>query len=125
LSSLARLARFVGTHGAAWGVPKQRLGLLATDVEALQRQADALTNDLTFFLDAMLGLVSARQNETLKAMAVVTLLFAPPTLLASAFGMNFEHMSVFHDPWGPWWAAGLMVASSIVIFSIARLGRWL
>lgn len=125
LSSLSRLARFVLAHGAAWSVPKERLSLLATDVETLQRQAEALTNDLTFFLDATLGLVSARQNETLKAMAVVTLLFAPPTLLASAFGMNFEHMTIFADPYGPYWAAGLMVASSILIFSIARLGKWL
>lgn len=125
LSSLSRLARFVLAHGTAWHVPKERLMLLATDVETLQRQAEALTNDLTFFLDATLGLVSARQNETLKAMAIVTLLFAPPTLLASAFGMNFEHMTVFADPNGPYWAAGFMVASSLVIFSIARLGKWL
>ena len=125
LSSLSRLARFVLAHGTAWSVPKERLSLLATDVETLQRQAEALTNDLTFFLDATLGLVSARQNETLKAMAIVTLLFAPPTLLASAFGMNFEHMTIFADPLGPYWAAGLMVASSVVIFSIARLGKWL
>jgi magnesium transporter len=125
LSSLSRLSRFVLAHGAAWSVPKERLSLLATDVETLQRQAEALTNDLTFFLDATLGLVSARQNETLKAMAVVTLLFAPPTLLASAFGMNFQHMTIFEDPIGPYWAAGLMVASSALIFSIARLGKWL
>lgn len=125
LSSLARLARYVLTHGAQWHVPKDRLTLLATDIEALQRQAEALTNDLTFFLDAMLGLVSARQNETLKVMAVVTLLFAPPTLLASALGMNFQHMSVFQDPAGPWWAVGLMVLSSALIYTIVRLGKWL
>ena len=125
LSSLSRLSRFVLAHGSSWSVPKERLSLLATDVETLQRQAEALTNDLTFFLDATLGLVSARQNETLKAMAVVTLLFAPPTLLASAFGMNFQHMTIFADPYGPYWAAGLMVASSALIFSIARLGKWL
>jgi magnesium transporter len=125
LSSLSRLARFVLAHGTAWAVSKERLNLLATDIETLQRQAEALTNDLTFFLDATLGLVSARQNETLKAMAVVTLLFAPPTLLASAFGMNFEHMPIFADPYGPIWAVGAMVASSVVIFSIARLGKWL
>ncbi|MEY3235089.1 CorA family divalent cation transporter [Aquidulcibacter sp.] len=125
LSSLSRLSRFVLAHGPAWSVSKERLNLLVTDVETLQRQAEALTNDLTFFLDATLGLVGARQNETLKAMAVVTLLFAPPTLLASAFGMNFQHMTIFEDPLGPYWAAGLMVASSALIFSIARLGKWI
>jgi magnesium transporter len=125
LSSLSRLIRFAMAHGGPWSMPKDRLLLLATDIETLQRQGEALTNDLTFFLDATLGLVNARQNEILKVMTVVTLLFAPPTLLASAFGMNFQHMSVFADPWGPYWAGALMVASSAIILSIARLGKWL
>ncbi|GIU67398.1 CorA family divalent cation transporter [Candidatus Phycosocius spiralis] len=125
LSSMSRLIRFAIAHGGPWSMPKDRLHLLATDIETLQRQGEALTNDLTFFLDATLGLVNARQNEILKVMAIVTLLFAPPTLLASFFGMNFQHMSVFADPSAPYWATALMIASSVVIYSLARLGKWL
>jgi magnesium transporter len=80
---------------------------------------------LTFSLDATLGLVSARQNDTLRAMAIVTLIFVPPTLIASVFGMNFENMTIFHDPHGPWWAVLSMAVSSLVIVTIARLGKWL
>jgi magnesium transporter len=80
---------------------------------------------LTFSLEATLGLVSARQNDTLRAMAIVTLIFVPPTLIASAFGMNFEAMTVFADPHGPFFAFGGMALSSLLIVTVARWGKWL
>lgn len=125
LASLSRLVQFAFGHAGQFNIPSARLGLLRTDIDTLQRQAEALKTDLTFSLDATLGLVSARQNDTLKAMAIVTLIFVPPTLIASVFGMNFEAMTIFKDQNGPWLAVGAMALSSLTIISIARLGKWL
>jgi magnesium transporter len=125
LASLSRLVRFAFGHATRFDLPSERLALLATDIDTLQRQSEALKTDLTFSLDATLGLAGARQNETLKAMAMVTLTFVPPTLIASVFGMNFEAMTIFKDAHGPWWAVLAMAASSLTIVSIARLGKWL
>ena len=125
LSSLSRLVRFAMGHAERFNLPHGRLALLGNDVETLQRQSEALKFDLTFSLDATLGLVSARQNDTLRALAIVTLIFVPPTLIASAFGMNFEYMTVFKDPYGAWYAFGAMALSSLLIVSIARFGKWL
>ncbi len=125
MASLSRLARFASGHAMRFNIPQARLALLITDIDTLHRQAEALKMDLTFSLDATLGLIGARQNETLKAMAMVTLIFVPPTLVASAFGMNFEAMTIFQDPNGPWLAVGGMALSSLLIVSIARIGRWL
>jgi magnesium transporter len=125
LASLARLVRFTVQNGERFNLPAVRMGRLATDIDTLQRQVDALKTDLTFVLESTLGLVSARQNDTLRAMAVVTLIFVPPTLIASAFGMNFDAMTVFAQPYGPWLAFGLMAASSALIITIARWGKWL
>jgi magnesium transporter len=125
LASLSRMVHFASSHAKSFNLPEKRLALLATDIETLQRQAEALKTDLTFSLDSTLGLVSARQNDTLRAMAIVTLIFVPPTLIASVFGMNFEAMSIFKDPHGPWWAVLSMAVSSLVIVTVARLGKWL
>lgn len=125
LASLSRLVHFALGNSTRFNIPTDRLALLATDISTLQRQAEAFKTDLTFSLDATLGLISARQNDTLRIMAIVTLIFVPPTLIASVFGMNFEAMSIFKDPHGPWWAVGSMAISTLVILSIARIGKWL
>jgi magnesium transporter len=125
LTSLSRLVHFASSHAKDFAISTKRLALLATDIDTLQRQAEALKTDLTFSLDATLGLVSARQNDTLRAMAIVTLIFVPPTLIASVFGMNFDAMTIFQDPHGPWWAVLSMAVSSLVIVTIARWGKWL
>jgi magnesium transporter len=125
LASLSRMIQFATAHAKTFNINIRRLALLSTDIATLQRQAEALKTDLTFALDSTLGLVTARQNDTLRAMAIVTLIFVPPTLIASAFGMNFESMTIFKDPHGPWWAALSMALSSLVIVTVARLGKWL
>lgn len=125
LASIARMARFAASVADRHALDRAALGNLADDVATLQRQAESLMADLTFLLDATLGLAGARQNETLKVMAVVTLLFVPPTLIASVFGMNFESFDVFLHPLGHWLALGLMIASSAIIITIARWGRWI
>jgi magnesium transporter len=125
LASLSRMVHFAKSHAQQYDLSSSRLALLSTDIEILQRQAEALKTDLTFALDSNLGLVTARQNDTLRAMAIVTLIFVPPTLIASVFGMNFENMTIFKDSHGPWWAVLSMAASSLLIVTIARLGKWL
>jgi magnesium transporter len=125
LASFARLCHFAGAQADAFKLPRDKLGALVVDIETLQRQAEAITNDLTFSLDAMLGLVSARQNETLKIMAIVSLLFAPPTMIASIFGMNFEHMNVLTRMDGFPWSLVAMALSSAVVLTIAKVGKWI
>jgi magnesium transporter len=125
LASLSRMVNFATSHAKQFGLSSRRLALLTTDIETLRGQAEALKTDLTFALDSTLGLVTARQNDTLRAMAIVTLIFVPPTLIASVFGMNFEAMTIFQDAHGPWWAVLAMAVSSLVIVTVARLGKWL
>jgi magnesium transporter len=125
MAGLTRAARFCLTKASLFNLDRERLQALIDDGLGLQRQAEALMADLTFLLDATLGLVGARQNETLKIMAVVTLLFIPPTLIASFFGMNFEQMPWIQQQWGVWAAGGLMALSSVLVIAIGRIGRWI
>lgn len=82
-------------------------------------------SDFSFLLDAVLGLVGARQNETLKIMAVVTLLFVAPTLIASFSGMNLPGLPWADQPWGPRAALATMALSSLLVIAIGRIGRWI
>jgi hypothetical protein len=66
-------------------------------------------------------LTARRDRRASQASAVV---FLPPTLVASNYGMNFEHMPELKWLIGYPWALGLMIASGIGRGQIDRRRRF-
>jgi magnesium transporter len=124
LASLHRLAAYAAQVCQRHGLKEEDLSALRRDVEELERSGASLETHLTQLQNAALGLVGAAQNDTLKALALATIAFVPPTLVASIFGMNFEAMSWFHTGWGPWAGFALMIAAPAALFVLARWRRW-
>jgi magnesium transporter len=124
LASLERLFAFTRTRCDAHGLPGDVVAALARDAEQLNRQGDAMQDQLVFLLDGVLGLVAANQNVALQRLSVAAMVLVPSTLIASIFGMNFEAMTWFKEPWGPLAAFGMMFAASGATFALARWRRW-
>lgn len=124
LSSLNRLSAYAFMFCPKHGLTKDRFRALSRDVQELERQAEAMQGHLSFLMDAALGLTGAAQNNTLRALAVATMAFAPATLIASIFGMNFSALGWIHQPWGPAAAFALMFLTPAGLFWIARWRKW-
>ena len=90
---------------------------LAQDATALTDHSAFLSGNLTFLLDASLGLISIEQNSAMKLFSWAALVFLPPTLIAGIYGMNFEHMPELK------WAAGYPAALTLIVAS-AVLPIW-
>ena len=123
LFDLARMNAFLHSYEGKFGFSRDALTAFKDDIADLLNLNQSQTNDLTFLLDATLGLINARQSSALSFMAVVTLLFAPPTLLASIFGMNFSHWAIFNSPEGHLIALVLMGFSALMVLLIAKMAR--
>jgi magnesium transporter len=76
-------------------------------------------------LDATLGLINIEQNSIVKIFTVAAVIFLPPTLVASLYGMNFAHMPELQWKWGYPFSIGLMIASVVVPFVYCRRKGWL
>jgi magnesium transporter len=124
LTSMQRLLVYARASKGKHGLDNGRIGALARDVGELERIAEQLQPRLSFLQDAMLGLINAGQTNVLKALSLATIAFVPPTLIASIFGMNFEAMTWFKQPWGPWVGVAMMIAAPAVLFAIAKWRRW-
>ncbi len=126
LVTLGRLFVFAGQDEALRSRPVQhRLKMLRRDAASLSDHTDFLANKVTFVLDATLGLINIEQNATIKIFSVVAVVFLPPTLIASIYGMNFEHM-----PELEWWfgyplALLAMIASAILPYLFFKRRGWL
>lgn len=98
---------------------------LMRDLASLTDQISFLGNNLTFLLDAALGLISIEQNAVLKIFSVSAIIFMPPTLVAGIYGMNFEVMPELKWVLGYPFALALMVLSAVLPFAFFRWRGWL
>jgi len=95
------------------------------DVQSLTDHASFLGTKIQFLLDAVLGLINLQQNNIIKIFSVAAVMFLPPTLVASIYGMNFEHMPELAQTWGYPMALVAMVASAVVPYIYFRRKGWL
>ncbi|MGQ0567424.1 MAG: magnesium transporter CorA family protein [Gemmobacter sp.] len=95
------------------------------DLQALEVHADFLSTRVGLATDATLGMINLSQNQTIKIVSVVAAVFLPPTLIASAYGMNFNAMPELQWRWGYPMAVGMMVASAVGTFVFFRWKKWL
>ncbi|MFN6976597.1 MAG: magnesium transporter CorA family protein [Gemmobacter sp.] len=98
---------------------------LMRDIQALEVHADFLSSRVALATDATLGMINLAQAQTIKIFSVLAVVFLPPTVIASAYGMNFAHMPELEWDWGYPMALGLMLASAVGTYLYFKWKRWL
>ena len=76
-------------------------------------------------LDASLGLINVEQNAIIKIFSIASVVFLPPTLVASIYGMNFEFMPELAWTYGYPLALFAMLLSAMIPFLFFRWKGWL
>jgi magnesium transporter len=104
---------------------RARIKILQRDIVSLTDHSSFLSGKISFLLDAVLGMISIEQNGIIKIFSVAAVVFLPPTLVASIYGMNFKHMPELDWTYGYAWALGLMVLSAILPFLYFKRKGWL
>ena len=127
--SVGRLLSFLANEAEGMKWPKDtrlQLQSMQRDVTSLSDHATYLANKITFLLDAMLGVVNIQQNAIIKIFSIAAVVFMPPTLVASIYGMNF-HRSMIELEWefGYPFALVLMVLAAVVPILFFKWKKWL
>ena len=104
---------------------RERVKTLSRDILSIGDHAGVLAQKVTFLLDATLGLIGIEQNAIIKIFSVAAVVFLPPTLIASAYGMNFAVMPELSWPFGYPFAIGLMIVSAILPWAYFKRRGWL
>jgi magnesium transporter len=104
---------------------KERIKTAARDVSSLADHVNFLSNKIVFLLDAVLGMITIEQNNITKIFSIAAVIFLPPTLIASIYGMNFQHMPEVDSPYGYPIALGLMVICAILPYIYWKRRGWL
>jgi magnesium transporter len=128
--SLNRLLTYLAHFSQEAGIKEEkslraRIKTAQRDVASLSDHLTSLGNQITFLLDAVLGMISIEQNAIIKFFSVMAVVFMPPTLIASVYGMNFRHMPELEWLGGYPMALGLMVLVAVLPWVWFRYRGWL
>jgi len=130
--SLVSITRLIAYHSAVdrrthrtSKEVRQRVKLIQRDAAALGEHAIFLSGKINFLLDATLGLINLEQNQIIKIFSVAAVVFLPPTLVASIYGMNYDFMPELHWSFGYPFALGMMLVSAILPYFYFKRRGWL
>ena len=76
-------------------------------------------------MDATMGFINREQDKIIKIFSIAAVVFLPPTLVASIYGMNFRVMPELGWAGGYPLALGLMVLSGIAPYWLFKRKGWL
>jgi magnesium transporter len=128
LASLGRLLIFVQQSGNVEMSDEQRdrFRSISRDVDSLSDYASFLGSKVSFLLEATLGLINVEQNNIIKIFSVAAVLFLPPTLIASIYGMNFNLLPDLPGRYGNFFfSLLLMMVSMGVTYALFKRKGWL
>jgi magnesium transporter len=103
----------------------ETMRIMIKDVGSLLEHSGFNFERLEFLQNTFLGLVDMEQNRVIKLFTVVTVIFMPPTLIASMYGMNFRFMPELEKGWGYPFAIFMMILSSALTLLFFRRKKWL
>lgn len=102
-----------------------KLTIILRDVNSLIEHTKFSFERLNNMQEIFMGLINVEQNKIIKIFTIVSVIFMPPTLIASIFGQNIPNMPFTSGPEGFWISIGLMFAFSGLILLFFKYKKWL
>jgi magnesium transporter len=127
LLTIGRMLTFLtpALEGRASKDVRTHIKTIGRDVHSLQDHSTFLSTKLSYLQDATLGLINNEQNNIIKIMSVAAMVFLPPTLFASIWGMNFRFMPELSSAWGYPFAVCVMILSAVLPYICFKRRGWL
>jgi len=104
---------------------RQEIRDMLRDIDSLNPHTTFIFDKVNFLLDASIGFTNLDQSRIIKIFSVAAVVFMPPTLIASIYGMNFHWMPELDEDWGYPFALCLMGISALSTYLFFKWKKWL
>lgn len=104
---------------------KQDVTIMLKDIKSLVDYTDFNFERLDYLQNIFVGMLSIEQNKVIKIFTIVNVVFLPPTLIASIYGMNFQFMPELGWSFGYLMSIFMMIGSSILPIYIFKKKGWI
>jgi len=104
---------------------KNIIPIMLKDIKSLIEYTNFNFERLDYLQNIFIGVLSIEQNKVIKIFTIVNVVFLPPTLIASVYGMNFDILPELHWEYGYLFSVGLMILSSVTPILIFKKKGWI
>ncbi|MGB5597130.1 MAG: magnesium/cobalt transporter CorA, partial [Thiothrix litoralis] len=95
------------------------------DIETLMSHTTFLFDKINFLMGTTQGFINIEQNKIIKMFSIAAVVFLPPTLVASLYGMNFRVMPELDWVFGYPMAIGLMILAGVMPYWYFKRKGWI
>lgn len=125
LMDTQRAISFLLRHLRSYPELQESCREIMRDIDTLMSHTTFLFDKINFLMDSTQGFINIEQNQIIKIFSIAAVVFLPPTLVASMYGMNFVNMPELQWMLGYPWALGLMIISGITPYLFFKYKGWL
>ena len=111
-------------HFIKKGLQKQ-IFILEKDLHSILDYISFDFERLEYIQDTLMGLINLKQNVIMKIFTIVSVIFLPPTLIASIYGMNFPDMPELKFPHAYPIAISVMATLSLLALFYFKRKKWI
>lgn len=123
--NISFLLRNLRQHAGPIDGLRENLRETMRDVKTLMSHTTFLFDKINFLINSTQGFINIQQNQIIKTFSIAAVVFLPPTLIASIYGMNFVHMPEMEWVLGYPGALVLMLLSGIAPYAFFKSKGWL
>ncbi|QAR30111.1 magnesium/cobalt transporter CorA [Ornithobacterium rhinotracheale] len=103
----------------------ETITIMLKDLSSLLEHVSFNFHRLEFLQDTFQGLVDMEQNQIMKVFTIMTVIFAPATLIAGIYGMNFEYMPELNEKYAyPLALLGILI-SMVAPLGYFKMKKWI
>ncbi len=95
------------------------------DTESLIPHNESIFQKINFLMQAAMGFLNIEQNRIIKIFSVISVIFLPPSLLTSTYGMNFKNIPELNWKYGYPITLIIMFILSLISYIYFKLKKWL
>ncbi len=125
LTDTKRALNFLIRKSVLKNLQKEQAKEIIRDIESLLPHNESIFQKINFLIQSSIEFLNIEQNRIIKIFSLISVIFLPPTLISSSYGMNFKYIPELYWKYGYPITIIAMFSLSLISYFYFKIKKWL